>query len=112
VKSILDPSVRKVSSSFRRVCSLSSVGTIHRLDVPTHGYVPALPRIGEAPALPGAESTTYRTKSSSFEHENPESSAEEANLGKLPSPARSRPGGRAPVVVGAWESYAQGEGGQ
>jgi len=109
---MLDPSVRKVASSFRRVCSPSSVGMIHRLDMPIHGYVPALPRIGEAPALSGAESTTYRTKSSSSEHENPELSAEAANLGKLPSPARSQPGGRAPIVVRAWESHAQGDGGQ
>jgi hypothetical protein len=84
----------------------------HRLDVSTCGYVPALPRIGKAPALSGAQSTTYRTKSFSFEHRNPDPSAEEANLGKLPSPARSRTGGRAFVVVGAWESHAQGEGRQ
>ena len=109
---MLDPSVWKVDSSCR-MSMQSELGRLdHRLGVPTCGYVPALPRIGEAPALPGAESTTYRTKSSSFEHGNLDPSAEDANLGKLPSPAMSRTGGRVPVVVGARESRARGEGGQ
>jgi hypothetical protein len=109
---MMDPSVWKVASSVQTSMQ-SELGRLdHRLGVPTRGYVPALPRIGEAPALPGAQSTTYSTTSSSFEHGNPDPSAEEANLGKLPSPAMSRTGGRVPVVVGARESRARGEGGQ
>ena len=48
----------------------------------------------------------------SFEHENPDTSAGPAKAGKLPSPATSRAGGGAFVVVGARESRAQGEGRQ
>lgn len=112
VKSMLDPSVWKVGSSPRTSMQPEFGRLDHRLDAPTCGCVPASSRIGEAPALPGAESTTYRIKSSSFEHGNPDPSVEEANLGKLPSPAMSRTGGRASVVVGARESRAQGEGRQ
>jgi hypothetical protein len=62
--------------------------------------------------LPGAESATYRTKGPSFEHENPDSSAGNANPGKLSGPVMSRAGGGVSVVVRARESRAHGEGRQ
>lgn len=76
------------------------------------GCVVLLSRSEEQPELPGVESATYRTRGPSFEHENPDSSAGNANLGKLPGPATSRAGGGVFVVVGARESRAHGEGRQ
>ena len=62
--------------------------------------------------LSGAESTTYRTKGSFFEHGNLDPSAGAASSGTPPSPVTSRTGDGVLVVVGARESRAHGEGGQ
>ena len=64
------------------------------------------------PELPGVELSTYRIMGLSFEHGNLDPSAGSAKPGKLPSPAMSRTGGRASVVVGARESRVRGEGRQ
>jgi len=69
-------------------------------------------RIDERSVLPGVELTTYSTEGYSSEHENLDPSAEHAKHGKPPGLATSRTRGGAPVVVGARESRAHGEGEQ
>ena len=64
------------------------------------------------PELPGVELSTYRTKGSSSERGNLQSSAGYGEPGKPPSPATSRRRGGASVVVRARESRAHGEGRQ
>src|SRR5262249_32395805 len=61
---------------------------------------------------PGAEPTTYRFVGFSFEHGNLNRSAEDANLGKLPSPATSPVRDGVSAVVRARESRVHGEGRQ
>src|ERR1700733_16234975 len=77
-----------------------------------HGYAAAPPRMGRRSALPGVQSTTYRTTGSSWEHGNLEPSAGPPRPGKPPGPAWSRPRGGASVVVRARESREHGEGRQ
>lgn len=69
-------------------------------------------RIDARSVLPGAELATYRTKGSSFEHENLDPSVVHAKHGKPPGLAMSRTGGGASVVVRARESRVHGEGKQ
>jgi hypothetical protein len=76
------------------------------------GYAAATSRIGDRSALPGVQSSTYRTKGFSCEHGNLDPSAGHAKPGKPTSPATSRTRGGASVVVGARESRAHGEGWQ
>ena len=112
LKLALESSVRKLTSPPWRGMQPEPGGASVSLWVRPNGRGAARSRRGVRPALPGEKSATYSIKGSTTEHGNPDPSAGRANPGKRPSPAKSRTGGGASVVVGARESRAQGEGRQ
>jgi hypothetical protein len=111
LKTTMEPSVR--SKELARARMQPEPGRYFSMTGCTrNGYAAAASRFGERSALPGAQSSTYRTKGPFFEHGNSDSSAELAKLGKPTGLATSRTEGGASVVVRARESRAHGEGRQ
>jgi hypothetical protein len=73
------------------------------------GHAPSATRFWKGSEQPGAESSTYRIKGSSFEHVNLNPSAGSAKPGKPPSPVMSWMRGGTPGVVRARENRAHGD---
>lgn len=112
LKSVPESPVWKVASSSDEFVVRARRASTTRLGIPALGMLRSRSRNGMQSVRPGVEPTTYRIEGSSAEHENPDPSATPAKRGKPPSPAMSRTGGRAFVVVGGRESRPQGEGRQ
>jgi hypothetical protein len=111
MKLVMEASVRNVNP--QRAGALPEPGSLRSTTgYARYGHAARQSRRGVQSAQPGVQPATYRTKGSSWEHGNLDSSAGPAKPGKLPSPATSRTRGGAFVVVRARESRAHGEGRQ
>jgi hypothetical protein len=111
LKTMMEASVRSKNS--QHASMQPALGRYYRTTGCTrYGYVAAMSRFGVRSALPGVQSSTYRTTGPSFEHGNLDPSAGHAKPGKPTGLVMSRTGGGASVVVRARESRAHGEGGQ
>ena len=88
---MMESSVRSKISCASRECSQSLVAIFSMTGCARHGHAAATSRFGVRSALPGVQSSTYRTKGLSFEHGNLDPSAEPAKLGEPTSPAMSGP---------------------
>jgi hypothetical protein len=110
LKSVLESSVRNIVRRFAARCSQSLVDFYTSTGYVRDGRATVTPRNDGSPCCQGYSWSPNAPRVCPSEHENLDSSAEHAKLGKLPSPATSRTRGGAFVVVGARESRAHGEG--
>jgi len=79
---------------------------------PQRDTLPPCPETDGSPRNQGHSRTPKASRVSTVEHGNPDTSARAAKPGEPPGPVMSRTGGRASVVVRAWESRAHGKGRQ
>ncbi len=112
LKSVFELSVRITNTRQRRECRPSPVVTSRPLGVPDMGTSSMPPGMDGRSARSGTKLATYNTTRTFCEHGNLNSSADAANVGKLPSPAMTRVRDGALVVVRARENRVHGEGGQ
>ena len=113
LKTMSDISVCTLDQPLRRLeCCQSPAIVWHWLGGSNLDPQSLLFRIERPPAQPGVQSSTYRVKGPSSEHETLKLSAGAASTGKPPGQAMSQLRRRVSIVVRAWESHAHGEGRQ
>ena len=112
LKTMLESSVRSKELAHRARMQPEPGRYFSKTGCARHGLATAASRFGAWSALPGVQSSAYRTKGFFFEHGNSNPSAGHAKSGKPISPARSRMEDGASVVVRARESRVHREGRQ
>jgi hypothetical protein len=112
MKLVMEAPVRKPNPSYDGHAARTWSASIPDWVRPIWARCIVIPDSNAARTVRGIADHLQHRGSFIFEQGNPDPSAEHAMFGKLPSPAMSRTGDGASVVVGARESRAHGEGRQ